>query len=143
VQVGTRAFQNFDSKNQGTMNMNKAIAVSCDTIWYQIAFDEWLRDGGLRPKASPNDYFFKAAQSFKITQKVGIDLPTESTSRLADRTYKKSWYEQLQQWLDTLFAPQGGTQFMERLTQATEIQAALSYKILSQLRASAPQAPRR
>ena len=94
VQVGTRAFQNFDSKNQGTMNMTKAIAVSCDTIWYQIAFDEWLRDGGLRPKASPNDYFFKAAQSFKITQKVGIDLPTESTSRLADRTYKKSWYEQ-------------------------------------------------
>jgi penicillin-binding protein 2 len=94
VQVGTRAFQNFDSKNQGTMNMTKAIAVSCDTIWYQIAFDEWLRDGGLRPKSTPNDYFFKAAQSFKITQKVGIDLPTESTSRLADRAYKKSWYQQ-------------------------------------------------
>jgi len=94
VQVGTRAFQNFDSKNQGSMNMKKALAVSCDTIWYQIAFDEWLRDGGLRPKAEPNDYFFKAAQSFKITQKVGIDLPTESTSRLADRTYKKSWYAQ-------------------------------------------------
>jgi penicillin-binding protein 2 len=93
VQVGTRAFQNFDSKNQGTMNMTKAIAVSCDTIWYQIAFDEWLRDGGLRPKSTPNDYFFKAAQSFKITQKVGIDLPTESTSRLADRAYKKSWYQ--------------------------------------------------
>ena len=94
VQVGTRAFQNFDSKNQGSMNMKKALAVSCDTIWYQIAFDEWLRDGGLRPKANPNDYFFKAAQSFKITQKVGIDLPTESTSRLADRAYKKSWYQQ-------------------------------------------------
>jgi len=94
VQVGTRAFQNFDSKNQGSMNMKKALAVSCDTIWYQIAFDEWLRDGGLRPKAEPNDYFFKAAQSFKITQKVGIDLPSESTSRLADRTYKKSWYAQ-------------------------------------------------
>jgi penicillin-binding protein 2 len=94
VQVGTRAFQNFDSKNQGSMTMKKALAVSCDTIWYQIAFDEWLRDGGLRPKSNPNDYFFKAAQSFQITQKVGIDLPTESTSRLADRTYKKSWYEQ-------------------------------------------------
>ncbi len=94
VQVGTRAFQNFDSKNQGTMTMTKAVAVSCDTIWYQIAFDEWLRDGGLRPKSTPNDYFFKAAQSFKITQKVGIDLPTETTSRLADRAYKKSWYQQ-------------------------------------------------
>ena len=94
VQVGTRAFQNFDSKNQGTMNMKKAIAVSCDTIWYQIAFDEWLRDGGLKPKSDPNDYFFKAAQAFQITERVGIDLPSESRSRLADREYKKKWYEQ-------------------------------------------------
>ena len=94
VQVGTRAFQNFDSKNQGRMNMKKAIAVSCDTIWYQIAFDEWLRDGGLRPKNNPNDYFFRAAQSFQLTEKVGIDLPSESRSRLADRDYKKSWFEQ-------------------------------------------------
>jgi penicillin-binding protein 2 len=94
VQIGNRAFQNFDSKNQGTMSLKKAIAVSCDTLWYQIAYDEWVRDGGLRPKSEPNDYFFKAAQSFQITQKVGIDLPSESTSRLADRTYKKSWYQQ-------------------------------------------------
>ena len=94
VQVGTRAFQNFESRAQGTMSLKKAIAVSCDTIWYRIAFDEWLRDGGLRPKSSPNDYFFKAAQSFNITQKVGIDLPSESSSRLADRSYKKSWYQQ-------------------------------------------------
>ena len=94
VQVGTRAFQNFDSKDQGRMSLKKAIAVSCDTLWYQIAFDEWLRDGGLKPKSNPNDYFFKAAQSFHIAQKVGIDLPSESTSRLADRTYKKSWFEQ-------------------------------------------------
>lgn len=94
VQVGDRAFQNFESKSQGIMSLEKAIAVSCDTIWYRIAFDEWLRDGGLRPNSNPNDYFFKAAQSFKITQKVGIDVPSESTSRLADRAYKKSWYQQ-------------------------------------------------
>jgi penicillin-binding protein 2 len=94
VQVGTRAFQNFESRSQGVMSLKTAIAVSCDTIWYRIAFDEWLRDGGLRPKSNPNDYFFKAAQSFNITQRVGIDLPSESSSRLADRSYKKSWYQQ-------------------------------------------------
>ena len=94
VQVGTRAFQNFESRSQGVMSLKTAIAVSCDTIWYRIAFDEWLRDGGLRPKSNPNDYFFKAAQSFNITQKVGIDLPSESSSRLADRSFKKSWYQQ-------------------------------------------------
>ena len=94
VQVGTRTFRNFDSKNQGTMNMFKAMAVSCDTIWYQIAFDEWLRDGGLRPKSNPNDHFFEAAKAFNITQRVGIDLPSESSSRLADREYKENWYQQ-------------------------------------------------
>jgi penicillin-binding protein 2 len=71
VQVGTRVFRNFDSKNQGTMNMFKAMAVSCDTIWYQIAFDEWLRDGGLKPKSKPNDYFFNAAKAFNFTAKSG------------------------------------------------------------------------
>ena len=94
VEVGTRTFRNFDSKNQGRMNVNTAIAVSCDTIWYQIAFDEWLRDGGLKPKSNPTDYFFKAAEAFKLTDRVGIDLPAESASRVADREYKKSWYEQ-------------------------------------------------
>ena len=94
VQVGTRTFRNFDSKNQGTMNMFKAMAVSCYTIWYQIAFYEWLRDGGLRPKSNPNDHFFEAAKAFNITQRVGIDLPSESSSRLADREYKENWYQQ-------------------------------------------------
>jgi penicillin-binding protein 2 len=94
VEVGTRVFNNFESKAQGTLTMKKAMAVSCDTIWYRIAFDEWLRDGGLKPKSNLNDYFFKAAERFQMGEKTGIDLPSESQSRLADRKWKKSWYEQ-------------------------------------------------
>ena len=94
VEVGTRAFQNFESKAQGRISMTKAMAISCDTIWYRIAFDEWLRDGGLKPKSNPNDYFFKAAKGFQVGVKTGIDLPSESSGRLADREWRKSWYEQ-------------------------------------------------
>jgi penicillin-binding protein 2 len=94
VEVGTRAFQNFESKAQGRISMTKAMAISCDTIWYRIAFDEWLRDGGLKPKSSANDYFFNAAKGFQIGVKTGIDLPSESSGRLADREWRKSWYEQ-------------------------------------------------
>jgi penicillin-binding protein 2 len=94
VEVGTRVFRNFESKAQGRISMTKAMAVSCDTIWYQIAFDEWLRDGGLKPKSNPNDYFFKAAKGFQVGVKTGIDLPSESSGRLADREWRKSWYEQ-------------------------------------------------
>ncbi len=94
VEVGTRAFQNFESKAQGRISMTRAIAISCDTIWYRIAFDEWLRDGGLKPKSSANDYFFNAAKGFQIGVKTGIDLPSESSGRLADREWRKSWYKQ-------------------------------------------------
>lgn len=93
-QVGTRAFQNFESKAQGRLSMKKAMAISCDTIWYKIAFAEWLKDGGLKPKANPNDYFFKAAEGFQIGQKTGIDLPSESSGRLANREWRNSWYAQ-------------------------------------------------
>ncbi len=94
VEVGTRVFNNFESKSQGVLSMKKALAVSCDTIWYRIAFDEWLRDGGLKPKSNTNDYFFNAAKRFQMGEKTGVDLPSESKSRLADRTWRKSWYEQ-------------------------------------------------
>lgn len=94
VEVGTRAFQNFESKAQGRISLKKALAISCDTIWYRIAFDEWLRDGGLKPKSSANDYFYTAAKGFQVGKKTGIDLPSESSSRLADREWRKSWYEQ-------------------------------------------------
>ena len=94
TQIGNRAFQNFDSKALGRMSMKKAMAVSCDTIWYQIAYDEWVRDGGLKPKSNPNDYFFKAAEGFQVNKKTGIDMPTESAGRLANREWRKDWYGQ-------------------------------------------------
>ncbi len=94
IEVGTRVFNNFESKAQGTLSMKKAMAVSCDTIWYQIAFDEWLRDGGLKVKKNPNDYFFKAAGRFQMGEKTGVDLPSESKGRLADRNWRKAWYSQ-------------------------------------------------
>jgi penicillin-binding protein 2 len=94
VEVGTRFFQNFESKSLGRISLKKAIAISCDTVWYRIAFDEWLRDGGLKPKSDANDYFFNAAKGFQVGIKTGVDLPSESSGRLADREWRKAWYAQ-------------------------------------------------
>jgi penicillin-binding protein 2 len=93
VQIGTRVFRNFDSKAAGRIDMTTAMAISCDSIWYQIAYDEWVRDGGLRPKSSPNDYFFKSAAGFGVGKKTGVDLPSELRGRLPNRDWKASWYE--------------------------------------------------
>lgn len=92
VLIGNRYFKNFEAKSQGRINMQTAIAVSCDTIWYQIAYDEWVRDGGLFPKSGLHDYFFESAKSFGLGKKTGIDLPAEATGRLPDRAWKKRFY---------------------------------------------------
>lgn len=93
VQIGTRTFKNFDSKAAGRIDLKKALAISCDSLWYQVAYDEWVRDGGLRPKPTPNDHFFTTARLFGLGQKTGIDLPSESAGRLPDREWKKQWYQ--------------------------------------------------
>ena len=94
VQIGTRTFRNFDSKALGVIGFERSLALSCDSMWYQIAYDEWVRDGGLSPKENPNDHFFTTAKLFGFGEKTGIDLPSESAGRLPDREWKKSWYEQ-------------------------------------------------
>ncbi len=93
VQIGNREFKNFEAKNEGSINMETAIAVSCDTIWYQIAYDQWVRDGGLHPHSSLNDYFFTNAKNFGVGKKTGIDLPDEAAGRLPDRNWKQNYWK--------------------------------------------------
>ncbi len=94
VEIGTRTFKNFGSVGAGRIPLDYGLAISCDSLWYQMAYDEWVRDGGLKPKSSPNDYFFKAAKAFSIGLLTGIDLPSELKGRLPDRQWKQNWYEQ-------------------------------------------------
>jgi len=94
VAIGNRTFKNFDSVAAGRLKLDVGIAISCDSLWYQISYDEWVRDGGLKPKSNPNDYFFNAAKAFGVGKATGIDLPSELSGRLPNRQWKQSWYEQ-------------------------------------------------
>ncbi|MEV7283970.1 penicillin-binding protein 2 [Streptomyces sp. NPDC093252] len=91
--VGGQVFKNFESQNHGSIDLGRALEVSCDTVYYSLAHNEWKKDGGIDPKGKPNDYFYKAAHEFGLGAVTGIDLPNEVTGRVPDRQWKQEYWE--------------------------------------------------
>ncbi|MFE9097666.1 penicillin-binding protein 2 [Streptomyces sp. NPDC007264] len=91
--VGGQVFKNFEGENFGPISLGRALEVSCDTVFYGLAHKEWLRDGGIKPKKKPGDYFFKAAHQFGLGKPTGIDLPNEVSGRVPDREWKQKYWE--------------------------------------------------
>ncbi|GLW45644.1 penicillin-binding protein 2 [Streptomyces sp. NBRC 14336] len=91
--VGGQTFKNFESQNHGPISLGRALEVSCDTVYYALAHNEWKKDGGINPKGKPKDYFYKAAHQFGLGKETGIDLPNEVTGRVPDRQWKQNYWK--------------------------------------------------
>src|SRR5882757_2325484 len=90
--IGNQVFKNFENESFGNITLGRALEVSCDTVFYGIAYNQWLKDGGTAPK-NPKDWFYKTAHEFGLGAKTGIDLPGEVTGRIPDRQWKQSYYD--------------------------------------------------
>jgi len=93
--VGNLPFFNAENIGHGSLSLTRAVEVSCDTVFYQAAFSEWLRDGGLSPRGKPADIFVNQALAWGFGKKTGIDLPGESSSIVLTRADVAAQYAQL------------------------------------------------
>jgi penicillin-binding protein 2 len=91
-QVGDRAFKNFESEAFGTIDLHKAIVISCDTIFYKFAYETWLRLGGADNRSDRGDPFVATAKDFGLGRPTGIDLPDDAAGRIPDRAWKRAYW---------------------------------------------------
>ncbi|WSR15529.1 penicillin-binding protein 2 [Streptomyces sp. NBC_00853] len=91
--VGNQTFTNFESQGHGDITIGRALEVSCDTVYYALADQEWKKDGGIKPKKDPKDWFLKTAHEFGLGKRTGIDLPNEVPGRVPDRKWKQDFFD--------------------------------------------------
>ncbi len=91
--IGGQVFTNYESQDHGVIDLGRALEVSCDTVYYALAHQEWKKDGGNKPKKNPDDWFYKTAHDFGLGKRTGIDLPNEVTGRVPDRKWKREYWE--------------------------------------------------
>lgn len=91
--IGGQVFKNFESQSYGAIDLGRALEVSCDTVYYRLAHQEWLNDGGNKPKKKPDDWFYKTAHQYGLGEETGVDLPNEVTGRVPDRQWKKDYWQ--------------------------------------------------
>ena len=91
--IGGQVFKNFEGESFGAISLGRALEVSCDTVFYGLAYDEWMKDGGIKPKKNPKDWFYKTAHQFGLGKETGIDLPNEVTGRVPDRQWKQDYWK--------------------------------------------------
>ncbi|ARF55320.1 penicillin-binding protein 2 [Streptomyces gilvosporeus] len=93
MNIGGQTFKNFESENFGPISLGRALEVSCDTVFYGLAYQQWQKDGGNKPKKDPADWFYKTAHQFGLGKETGIDLPNEVKGRIPDRQWKKNYWQ--------------------------------------------------
>ncbi|MFJ4878087.1 penicillin-binding protein 2 [Streptomyces sp. NPDC088745] len=90
--IGGQTFTNYESKGHGNISLGGALEVSCDTVYYALAHQQWQRDGGTKPKKDAKDWFYKTAHQFGLGKETGIDLPNEVPGRVPDRQWKQKFW---------------------------------------------------
>jgi len=93
VRVGNRDFKNYESGSYGYIDFAKALQVSCNTFFYRVGYGLWVKNGANATDVTTPDPLVKMAEAFGFGEVTGIDLPSEMTGRIADRSWKKAYWQ--------------------------------------------------
>jgi len=118
-EVGNRRFKNYESASYGRIGFDQALSLSCDTFFYRIAYNLWLREGGNSGNIEARDPMVEMAKAFGLGRPTGIDLPGEASGRIADRKWKKEYYDAQKDYYCKMAAnpAQGTSAFLKQFSR--------------------------
>ena len=93
--LGGIAFHNWNRYNEGALTISDALKRSCDTYFYQVAYQEWLREQRRVADGQPPDEILPTvARQFGLGRRLGIDLPVEAAGHIPSREARQQYWEQ-------------------------------------------------
>ncbi|HET7689638.1 MAG TPA: penicillin-binding transpeptidase domain-containing protein [Nocardioidaceae bacterium] len=116
LQVGGRVFKNFESGSYGLIGFKRALEVSCNTFFYRIGYHFWEKYGTDVGDVKAKDPLVSAAKMFGFGKETGIDVPGEASGRIADRKWKRAYYESNKDYYCRL-AEKAGDDFIHRFAR--------------------------
>ena len=93
VNIAGRTFNNWTTASLGDMSLHEALVMSCDTVFYQLAYQMWLKDDpNGSPVSRPADPMQKMELAWGFGRATGVDLPEENPGVVPDRAWKLDYW---------------------------------------------------
>src|SRR6516225_8350856 len=95
VTIAHHPFNNWTTKNLGPMSFHEALVWSCDTVFYQIAYQMYLHDKyGANFEVNPHAPMQKMELRFGFGRNPGVDLPEQSPGTIPTRQWLYNYWKQ-------------------------------------------------
>ncbi len=86
--------RNYESEAYGPITISRAIEVSCNTVFYRLGYESWLKDEArMASGQKPLESFVMDAKRSGYGSLTGIDLPGEMPGLVVTRTDRKASWE--------------------------------------------------
>ncbi|MBO0808696.1 MAG: penicillin-binding protein 2 [Actinobacteria bacterium] len=102
VNIAGHTFNNWTTSNLGPMSIHQALVMSCDTVFYQLAYQMYLHD---RPRANvtvnahpPAQLMQKMEVAWGFGHRTGVDLPEENTGTVPTRQWLYDYWAQFKHY---------------------------------------------
>lgn len=89
-ELGGNTFRNWNrGVNEGPMDLSDALMRSCDTYFYELAFDQWLAE---ERQDDPDEVLIDVAERFGFGVRTQVDLPGERAGRVPGRAWRQEYW---------------------------------------------------